>query len=63
MPTHSIHWTQIILGTSEFHAPTTRNRDESVVEWLNESATLYISMENREEICLEMDGEIFGVRV
>lgn len=59
---HSLCWTAIVMGKCEFHS-SARGRDHGIVEWHSAAATLFILMENREEIYLEIDNEIFNVKV
>lgn len=52
----------MILANTQLHALSGELRQESI-QWHSEGSVLYIVMENREEVDLRMDREIFDVRV
>jgi hypothetical protein len=62
MTTISLPWTNIILATTELHA-ISGNHEKEVLQWHSEGTTLYIVMENREEIDMRLDMEVFDFQV
>jgi hypothetical protein len=63
MSFHSLSWTNIILSSDIFHASEHSIRSSENLEWQDSAATLFITMENREQIALKMDNEIYELKV
>ena len=61
MSTTSLPWTNIILATTELHAIAGQRKE--TVQWHSEGTTMYIVVENREEIDVRIDREVFNVQV
>jgi hypothetical protein len=62
MSTTTLPWKSMILATTQLHALSGEVKQESI-QWHSEGSVLYIVIENREEVDLRMDREIFDVRV
>jgi hypothetical protein len=60
MNPRSLRWSKLILFSTVFDAP-----DDSAesVEWVDDAATLFIQMANRDEIQLKMDNKVFDIQV
>jgi len=63
MASKSLCWTTLILAVHEFHSPNYSPQSVVGLEWQDNAASLFIQMENRDEIKLKMDNEIFEVQV
>jgi hypothetical protein len=58
----TIHWSELILNTTHFHASS--NEDfESLLIWYPEGSTLYLQMENRPQVDIRVDHEILDLKV
>ena len=56
-------WSKLILATNVFHNSENSARSTNGVEWYHNSASLFIQLDNRKEIKLGMDSEIYDVKV
>jgi len=64
MSTYELHWTRLILSTTELYATVANEENEATIQWHSEGSTLYIVMNNdRPEIDLRMESEMFDVKV
>jgi hypothetical protein len=59
MSIDQLPWTNVILATTELHATLRKE----TLQWHTEGSTIYIVMENRPEMDLRMDWEVFDVQV
>lgn|SRR5215510_4128243 len=59
----SLMWSKLILATNVFHNSENSARSTDGVEWYHNSASLFIQLDNRKEIKLGMDSEIYDVKV